>query len=90
MGTEKTNTVVSDNVTAIRAVDFVSRFSKGISILKDIFPNIRMIEHKPGEVLYSRTADVTLNENTVGISCLGTSRSKFIGHNIRDIDLGKA
>ena len=66
MGTPKTNTVVSNDVTAIRAVDFVSRFSKGISILKDIFPNIRMIEHKPGEVLYSRKADVTLNENAVG------------------------
>ena len=64
----KQNTVVSTatNLTAVRAVDFVSRFSREIAILKDIFPNIRMIEHKPGEQLYSRTAEVTLNTESVG------------------------
>lgn len=63
----KTNTVVSTatNLTAVRAVDFVSRFSREIAILKDIFPNIRLMEHKPGEQLYSRKAEVTLNTNAV-------------------------
>lgn len=62
----KANTVKSTDVTAIRAVDFTSRFNKNIQILKDIFPNIRKIEHKPGEVLYSHKVNVTLNTNTVG------------------------
>ena len=64
----KTNTVVStaSNLTAVRAVDFVSRFQREIAILTNIFPNIRMIEHKPGEQLYSRKAEVTLNTEAVG------------------------
>jgi len=63
----KTNTVITTttDLTAVRAVDFVSRFSQGVALLNDIFPNIRMIEHKPGEQLYSRKAHVTLNEEAV-------------------------
>lgn len=64
----KTNTVVSTatNLTAVRAVDFVSRFTRGINLLQVIFPNIRFMEHKPGEQLYSRKAEVTLNTSSVG------------------------
>lgn len=64
----KANTVLSTatNLTAVRAVDFTSRFSRGIKILTDIFPNLRMIERKPGEQLYSRKAVVTLNTTPVG------------------------
>ena len=63
----KANVVKSTatNLTPVRAVDFVSRFALGIDILKNIFPNIRFIEHKPGEQLYSRKAEVTLNTSTV-------------------------
>lgn len=61
----KENTVVSANLSAVRAADFVSRFGKQLNFLQEVFPNIRMIEHKPGEQLYSRKADVTLNTSSV-------------------------
>lgn len=62
----KENTIKSTDYDAVRTADFASRFEQGISILTDIFPNIRMIERKPGEQLYSRKASVTLNTETVG------------------------
>lgn len=66
MGSAKTNTVVTTDLTAVRAVDFVSRFANEIGIIKNLFPNIRMIQRKPGEQLYSRKAEVTLNTDAVG------------------------
>ena len=62
----KTNTIVSTDYDSVRAVDFASRFEKKIAILTNLFPNIRMSERKPGEQLYSRTANVTLNTTPVG------------------------
>ena len=62
----KENTMLSTESPWVRAVDFASRFDQGIRILEDIFPNIRMIERKPGEQLYSKSATVTLNESSVG------------------------
>lgn len=62
----KENTVLSKDVSAVRAVDMVTRFARDISLLKNIFPNIQMIKHNPGDILYSRKADVTLNTATVG------------------------
>ena len=62
----KPNTIVSTDYDSVRAVDFASRFEKSIAILTDLFPNIRMSERKPGEQLYSRKAEVTLNTTPVG------------------------
>jgi hypothetical protein len=62
----KTNTILSTDYDSVRAVDFATRFEQGISILTDLFPNIRMSERKPGEQLYSRRASVTLNNAPVG------------------------
>lgn len=61
----KDNTIVSADANWVRAVDIASRFDKGIRILEDIFPNIRMMERKPGEQLYSKKAVVTLNTGKV-------------------------
>ena len=61
----KANTVVSANLSAVRAVDFVTQFGKKLQFLQEVFPNLRFIEHKPGEQLYSRKAAVTLNTSTV-------------------------
>ena len=61
----KENTIVSSNLSAVRAADFVTRFGKKLQFLQDVFPNLRFIEHKPGEQLYSRKADVTLNTSSV-------------------------
>ena len=61
----KANTVVSANLSAVRAVDFVTQFGKKLQFLQEVFPNLRFIEHKPGEQLYSRKANVTLNTSTV-------------------------
>lgn len=61
----KTNTVTSSSLSAVRAVDFVTRFGRKLQILEDVFPNIRFIEHKPGEQLYSRKANVTLNTSSL-------------------------
>lgn len=61
----KENTIVSADANWVRAVDIASRFDKGIRILEDIFPNIRMMERKPGEQLYSKKAVVTLNTEKV-------------------------
>lgn len=62
----KENTVKTTDLTAVRAVDFVNRFANEIAIVKNLFPNIRMIRRKPGEQLYSRKAEVTLNDTPVG------------------------
>lgn len=61
----KQNTMVSTNSPWVRAVDYAGRFDKEIAVLEALFPNIRMIEHKPGEQLYSKTASVTLNTTPV-------------------------
>ena len=61
----KENTIVSSNLSAVRAADFVTRFGKKLQFLQDVFPNLRFMEHKPGEQLYSRKATVTLNTSTV-------------------------
>lgn len=63
----KDNTIVQTQIpdSAVRAVDFASRFDVGIRVLEELFNNIRMVEHKPGEQLYSRKAAVTLNTSTV-------------------------
>lgn len=62
----KTNTITTATSPWVRAVDFASRFDKEVRVLEDLFPNIRMIERKPGEQLYSKKADVTLNNTPVG------------------------
>lgn len=62
----KENTMLSTNSPWVRAVDFASRFDKQIEILENLFPNLRMIERKPGEQLYSKKESVTLNTEPVG------------------------
>lgn len=62
----KENTMLSTNSPWVRPVDFASRFDSEIRILESLFPNIRMIERKPGEQLYSKKASVTLNTSPVG------------------------
>ena len=60
------NTVVSTDLSAVREVDFVSRFGREISILKTILGNIRMEKHAPGTQLKAKKAVVTLNSSSVG------------------------
>lgn len=62
----KENTITTTNSPWVRPVDFASRFDKEVRVLENLFPNIRMIERKPGEQLYSKKASVTLNANAVG------------------------
>ena len=60
------NTVVSTDLTAVREVDFVTRFTREISVLKTILGNIRMEKHEPGTQLTAKKAVVTLNTSAVG------------------------
>lgn len=62
----KENTITTTNSPWVRPVDFASRFDKEVRVLENLFPNIHMIERKPGEQLYSKKASVTLNANAVG------------------------
>lgn len=61
----KENTVVSTDLSAVREVDFVSRFTRDIKILRDILGSIRMERRAPGTKMMSKTAVVTLNGSTV-------------------------
>ena len=60
------NTVVSTDLTAVREIDFVTRFTREISILKTILGNIRTEKHEPGTQLKAKKAQVTLNSSAVG------------------------
>lgn len=62
----KTNTVTTANLTAVREIDFVSRFTREIKILRDILGSIRMEKHEPGTKLTAKSASVTLAESPVG------------------------
>ena len=60
------NTVVSTDLTAVREVDFVTRFAREIKIFREILGNIRMEKHAPGTKLTVKKAAVTLNTSSVG------------------------
>ncbi len=60
------NTVVSTDLSAVREVDFASRFTNEITILKTILGNVRMEKHVPGTQLKAKKAVVTLNTSSVG------------------------
>lgn len=62
----KANTVLSTDLSAVREVDFVSRFTRDIKILSDMLGSIRLEKRAPGTVLKSKTAVVTLNTSSVG------------------------
>lgn len=62
----KTNTVKTTDLTAVREIDFVSRFTREIKILRDILGSIRMEKHEPGTKLTAKSASVTLAESPVG------------------------
>ncbi len=61
----KANTVVSTDLTAVREVDFVSRFTRDIKILRDMLGSIRMEKQAAGTTLVTKSAVVTLNNGTV-------------------------
>lgn len=63
----KTNTVVTTqpNMVAVRAVDFVSRFTREIHLLTEMMGSIRMERKAPGTKLTARAAEVTLNTAAV-------------------------
>lgn len=61
----KTNTVVSTDLTAVREVDFVSRFTRDIKILRDMLGSVRMEKQAAGTTLVTKSAVVTLNNETV-------------------------
>lgn len=60
------NTVVSTDLTAVREIDFVTRFAREIKIFREILGNIRMEKHAPGTKLTVKKAAVTLNTSSVG------------------------
>lgn len=57
----KTNTVTSTDLTAVREVDFVSRFTRDIAVLRDMLGSIRMEKQAPGTTIKTKSAVVTLN-----------------------------
>lgn len=61
----KANTVVSTDLSAVREVDFVSRFTRDIAILRDMLGAIRMEKRAAGTEMKSKTAVVTLNTSSV-------------------------
>ena len=60
------NTVVSTDLSAVREIDFVTRFAREIKIFREILGNIRMEKHAPGTKLTVKKAAVTLNTSSVG------------------------
>lgn len=62
----KDNTVISSDLTWVREADFVSRFTREIRIMADIFGSIRKEKHEPGTKLRAKSAVVTLNTSAVG------------------------
>ena len=66
MAAAVTNTVVSTDLTAVREIDFVTRFAREIKIFREILGNIRMEKHAPGTRLTVKKAAVTLNTSSVG------------------------
>lgn len=64
MGTE--NLVKSTNLTTVREIDFVSRFTRDIAVLRDLLGAIRMEKLSAGSRLVAKSAVVTLNSETVG------------------------
>ena len=66
MAAAVTNTVVSTDLTAVREIDFVTRFAREIKIFREILGNIRMEKHSPGTKLTVKKAAVTLNTSSVG------------------------
>lgn len=59
------NTVTSSNMVAVRAVDFVTRFTKEVKILSEIMGSVRMERKAPGTKLVAKKAEVTLNNSPV-------------------------
>lgn len=63
----KSNLIKKTNFTiAAREVDFVTRFSKNWTALREILGIMRPIRKQPGTVLTSSTATVTLADGAVG------------------------
>ncbi|MBR1751847.1 MAG: hypothetical protein IJ740_13435 [Ruminococcus sp.] len=62
----KTNTVITTDLTSVRAVDFVTRFTREIKVLDDILGSVRMERKAPGTKLIAKKAEVTLNTTKVG------------------------
>lgn len=60
------NLVKSNNLTAVREVDFVSRFTRDIGVLRDLLGSIRMEKLAAGSRLVAKSAAVTLNATPVG------------------------
>lgn len=63
MGTE--NLVKSTNLTAVREIDFVSRFTRDIGVLREILGAVRMEKLAAGSRLVAKSAAVTLNSTAV-------------------------
>lgn len=62
----KANTVVTTDLSAVREVDFVTRFTREIAILRDLLGSVRKERHEPGTKLTVKSAAVTLNTSAVG------------------------
>ena len=80
----KTNTVTTSSMVSVRAVDFVTRFSREIKILNDIMGSVRMERKAPGTKLVAKKAEVTLNTSSV-------SEGDEIPYNVvnyTEVDLG--
>lgn len=60
------NLVKSNKLTAVREVDFVSRFTRDIGVLRDLLGAIRMEKLSAGTRLVAKSAVVTLNSTPVG------------------------
>lgn len=63
---DKANTVVTTSLSAVREIDFVTRFSREIRILRDVLGSVRKEKHEPGTKLTAKSAVVTLNTTAVG------------------------
>ncbi|MDE6034564.1 MAG: hypothetical protein K2G36_01460 [Ruminococcus sp.] len=60
------NLIKSNNLTAVREVDFVSRFTRDIGILRELLGSIRLEKLTAGTQLSAKSAVVTLNSTAVG------------------------
>ncbi|RPJ78364.1 MAG: hypothetical protein EHM20_04085 [Alphaproteobacteria bacterium] len=59
------NLVKSEDLSAVREVDFVSRFTKDVKLLRDVLGSIRLEKQAAGTVIKTKSAVVTLNTSPV-------------------------
>lgn len=82
--TPRTNLPNSYTNVQIREVDFVSRFGRNLTALRDIMGIMNPVKKAPGSQLVSTTASVTLEDGDVDAGCVIPYSKATIAQTIKD------